>query len=293
MFRNYFITAFRNLLKNKFYTAINVFGLAIGLATGIMILFWVDDELSFDKFHHNARNIYKINSHLGSGIGEQVWEGAPSPIALFARKEIPEVVDAVRVKDNWGDITLFTRNDKKYILKNGAFVDPSFFSVFDFKLTDGDIRTPFKDANSVILSKSTVQTIFGTDDPINKQILADNKELFTVTGVMEDFPENSSVRYDVLFPLSNYAKKFGGNGDWKTIDDDLGNYYYKIFLQLQPGASQTAVEKKISQLFMQRHEGGARFALQRLADLHLYAPDGNSSAMQTVKIFSIVGFLFY
>jgi len=100
MFRNYFITAFRNLWKNKFYSSINITGLSVGLAVGIMILLWVQDELSYNSFHRNADHIYKINSHLGTGTGEQVWEGAPSPVALFSKKEIPEVADAMRLRGN-------------------------------------------------------------------------------------------------------------------------------------------------------------------------------------------------
>src|SRR5215213_4666549 len=97
MFKNYFKIAWRSLLTNKFYSAINISGLAIGLGVGIMILLWVQDELSYDSFHGDANNIYKINSHLGTGSGAQVWGGAPSPLAIFAKTQIPEVVNAVRI----------------------------------------------------------------------------------------------------------------------------------------------------------------------------------------------------
>ncbi|HXL57004.1 MAG TPA: ABC transporter permease, partial [Chitinophagaceae bacterium] len=133
MFRNYFKTAWRNLWKNKFYSTINVSGLAIGLAVGIMVLMWVQNELSYDSFHKNADNIYKINSHLGKGADEQVWEGSPAPLAVFCKQSIPDVVNTVRIKQRWDQI-LFTYGDKKFVETDSAFVDPSFFSIFDFKL---------------------------------------------------------------------------------------------------------------------------------------------------------------
>src|SRR5687767_2259458 len=109
MIKNYFKIAWRNLIKNKFYSAINISGLAIGLAVGIMILLWVQDEFSYDGFHRNADNIYKINSHLGTGAGAQVWEGSPAPLAIFC-KSIPEVVNVVRI-NGFQDQLLFTYGD--------------------------------------------------------------------------------------------------------------------------------------------------------------------------------------
>ncbi|HXL56058.1 MAG TPA: ABC transporter permease, partial [Chitinophagaceae bacterium] len=136
MFRNYFKTAWRNLWKNKFYSVINISGLAIGLAVGIMVLMWVQDELSYDSFHKNAGNIYKINSHLGIGESAQVWEGSPAPLTVFC-KQLPEVAKAVRINDIYEQI-LFTYRDKKFTESKLAFVDSTFFSIFDFKLLNGN-----------------------------------------------------------------------------------------------------------------------------------------------------------
>jgi putative ABC transport system permease protein len=290
MFRNYIVTAFRNLYKNKFYSSINIIGLSVGLAIGIMILFWVQDELSFDQFHTNASNIYKVNSHLGTGVGEQVWEVTPSPVALFSKAEIPAVEKSVRIRDNY-ETSLYTYGDKKLVLRNTVYVDNSFFDIFSFKLAEGNIKQPFKDAHSVVLTRSSAKTFFGNDDPLGKIIVADNKENFTVTGILEDFPENSTLNYSMLFPMENYAKKFGGNLSWKTIDEDLGNYMYYIYLQLKPGTDVKDVEKKISASFEKKHAGGTTFTLQSLKNLHLYSADGNAGAMQTVKTFLMVAIL--
>ena len=131
MIKNYFKSAWRNLFKNRFYTGINIAGLAVGLAVGIMILLWVQNELSYDSFHTNAKNVYKINSHLGSGKSAQVWDGSPAPLAIFAKQSVPGVVNAVRIM---GRNPLLLSNGKTKILEtSSAYIDASFFSIFNFK----------------------------------------------------------------------------------------------------------------------------------------------------------------
>ena len=159
MLRNYLKTAWRNLTKNKFYSAINITGLAIGLAVGIMILLWVQNELSYDKFHHKASSIYKINSHLGSGTSAQVWEGAPGPLLGFS-KQIPEVVNAVRINEIYEQY-LFKYQDKKFDESKLAFVDSTFFSVLDFNLLEGNPAKPFPNVTSIIVTSSEAKKFFG------------------------------------------------------------------------------------------------------------------------------------
>lgn len=292
MFKNYFKTAWRNLMKNKFYTGINIFGLAIGLAVGIMILLWVQNELSYDSFNKNADNIYKINSHLGSGTGAQIWSSAPAPLAVFCKQSIPDVANAVRLKKRY-DQLLFTNGNNKFLETNTAFVDPSFFSVFSFDLLKGNPAQPFNGDNSIVITASTAKKYFGNDDAVGK-ILKTDKDNFVVSGVLKDFPENSSINFDMLFPMSLFAKNFGGNGTWKTIDEDLGNYQYDIYLQLQKNASPETVAKKISKIFNDKKgeaDAGTFFTLQSLKSLHLITAEGNTSALQTVRIFLIIAIL--
>jgi len=296
MIKNYFKTAWRNLWHNKFYSAINITGLAIGLAVGIMILLWVQDELSYDNFHRNANTIYKINSHIGTGTSAQVWEGAPAPLAVFS-KQIPEVVSAVRINEIDQQI-LFKYQDKKFNEFKLAFVDSTFFSVFDFKLLEGNPAKPFDDINSIIITSSEAKKYFDDKDALGK-ILVTDRGNFIVSGVVQDFPENSSLHYNMLLSMGWYTKEFaasGGNGDWKTMDEDLGNYYFSIYLQLGKDVSSETVAKKISQLYIDKRKGDADaknnfFVLQPLRTLHLIAADGNISALQTVRIFLIVALL--
>lgn len=294
MFKNYFKTAWRNLWKNKFYSGINIAGLAIGLAAGIMVLLWVQDEWSYDAFHRKADTIYKINSNMG----EQVWEGSPGPLAVFCKQSIPEVLNVVRI-NNVDEPFLFTYQDKKFTESKLAFVDSTFFSMFDFKLLEGNSAKPFPDVNSIILTSSVAKKYFAQKDAIGK-ILATDQGNFTVSGVMEDFPENSSIKYDMLLSMSLYAELFkqgGGNGAnaaWNTIDTDLGDFYFKTYIQLQKDASPERVVQKLSHIYLTKkgeNAQGNAFSLQPLKTLHLTAADGSNSALQTVRIFLAVAVL--
>jgi len=296
MITNYFKTAWRNLTKNKFYSTINIAGLAIGLAVGVMILLWVQNELSYDRFHHNANRIYKINSHLGSGTSAQVWDGAPGPLLILSR-QLPEVESVVRVNEI-GEQLVFKYQDKKFNESKLAFVDSSFFSIFDFKLLEGNASKPFPELTSIVITSSEAKKYFGDQQAIGK-ILTTDQGNFTVSGVMKNFPENSSMQYNMLLPMTLYAEQFaasGGNGDWKTMDEDLGNYYFHIYLQLRKDASPEIVAKKVSRLYLDKRKGEIAvqnnfFTLQSLPTVHLIAQNGNNSALQTVRIFLIVAIL--
>jgi putative ABC transport system permease protein len=296
MIKNYFKTAWRNLFSNKFYSAINIVGLTIGLTVGLLVLLWVNDELSFDRFNTKAGQVYKVNAQIGTGSSKQVWDGVPAPVATFALKEVPGVQNAVRIVGNY-DYSVFKYRDK--LLKEDfgklAFTDPSLFKVFDFKLIEGNINNPFPNDHSIIITESTAKRFFGDSNPIGKVLRADNKDNYVVNGLMADFPGNSSINFDMLFSINVQKNKYTGKDFWKSMDSDWGNYYAQTFLQLQPGTSTDAVGDKLTLIHVKNQEGvklsDGHFLLQPLTDIHLYAPDGSSSAMQTVRIFAIVAIL--
>ncbi len=291
MLKNYFRTAWRNLWKNKFYTSINIVGLTAGLAVGVLILLWAQDELSFDKFHNNAPEIYRVNVTIGTGASKQTGEYTPGPIAVTASTQIPGVKNAVRISGNY-DYSAFRYRDKTFTEKQIAYADPSLFSVFDFNLIEGSTKQPFTDDNSVIITASTAKRYFGSEDPIGKIIVADNKINFSVSGVMKDFPENSSIKYDILFPISLFEKKYDSSGYWKSLDTDWGNYYFNTFLQLQSGVNIHDVESKLTAAHKKiQPEAASSYSLQTLAEIHLYQPDGNDAGMKAVDIFLVIAIL--
>ncbi len=296
MFKNYFKTAWRNLLKNKFYSIINIAGLTAGLAIGILILLWVQDELSFDTFHRKAKNIYRVNAHIGTGSSKQGWETTQGPVATYAKKEVPGVKNAVRVLQNY-NYTVFTYQNKTLKETRAAYTDPSLFQMFDFKLLQGNLKHPFPNNQSVIITKSTAKKYFGEANPIGKVLQADHKENFTISGVLEDFPDNSSISYDMLFPMDIVAKQYDGKGFWKTLDSNWGNFGFITFLEVQPGTSLKNIGEQLIKIQIKNAPhikvsvADNPFELQPLENIHLYKADGTSSGMQTVKIFLVVAIL--
>lgn len=179
MFRNYIKLAFRNLSRQKAFSIINISGLAVGLASSLLILLWVQDELSYDKFHSKADRTYRITA---AALGLEV---AMSPVAMGPAipEAIPEVVYQTRVWREEG--VLLQKDDIKFQEANTYYADPSLFDVFDFELLHGDKKTALSDVRSAVLSEATAIKYFGTTDVLGKTISKGAKEQFTITGVLK------------------------------------------------------------------------------------------------------------
>ncbi|WP_018615928.1 ABC transporter permease [Segetibacter koreensis] len=293
MFKNYIKTAWRSLVKNKFYTAINILGLSIGLTTSILLLMWIQDERSFDKFNTDYNRIYNLSSHFDVNGKEQVWGGVPGPLFKYARS-LAQVQNITRVTGDWAT---FHQSGSKNLIGglHVGYVDSSFFSVFNFSPIQGATNSLFTATNNVLLTEETAKKIFGTTDIVGKPIALDTTN-FIVTGVLKDFPQNSSLRFDALFPMSLYAKSFtasGGNGDWKTIDEDLGDYAFDTYIKLQPNVRSVAIGNALSKMYKDARNGDSqsKFLLQPLADKHLITADGNKSGLRIVQVFIIITIL--
>jgi ABC-type antimicrobial peptide transport system permease subunit len=291
MFKNYFKTAWRSLWKNKFYTAVNILGLSIGLTTAILLLLWIQDETSFDKFNTDYDRVYNLSAHFDTNGKEQVWGGVPGPLYKYA-KAISQVENITRVGDDWG-ITLHQQNDKKLISGlHVAYVDSSFFSIFNFNTIQGNTKNLFTTPNNILLTEETAKKIFGTDNVVGKVAMWDTSN-FVVAGVLHEFPQNSSLRFDAIVPMSFYARLFtlnGGNGDWKTIDEDLGDYAFDTYVKLQPHTNAASIGNALTKAYKDARNGDSqsKFALQPLAEKHLISADGNKSALRIVQVFTII-----
>ncbi|MBD0259830.1 MAG: ABC transporter permease, partial [Cytophagales bacterium] len=260
MFKNYFKVALRNLGRNKVYAALNITGLALGLATAVLLLLWAQDELSYDRFHRNAPSMYRVVAHFGTEGSRQTWENTQGPVATYALKEVPGVQNAARVTRNY-DMTLFTHGNNTFTESNNAYVDPAFFTLFDFGLVKGDPRKPFPDKHAVVLTESMARKYFGTGEPLGKVIQVDRKDNFTVSGVVKDLPANSSIRFDFFFSMDLVKEKHYPPGSyWKNLDSDWGNYKLTSYLLLQPGTATEAVAAKLTNILRTHHpnykEGG-------------------------------------
>jgi len=290
MIKNYIKTAWRNLLRNKFYSVINIAGLTVGLTVGILILLWVQDELSFDNFHRQGANIYKLEHYGGTGASRQIYGIDVAPIGPLAKAQMPEVKDQVRIRGNY-EYSLYKYQDKIFANENVVFADPSFFSIFDFHLISGNSARPFADNNSVVITKSTAEKFFGNQDPIGKVIIADNKTNFLVSGVINDFPKNSGMNYDMIMPMNFHIRAM--LADHQDVNSDFSYLDYETYLLLKPGSSLKALTHKLWQLHLQHNPGrsSGEYLLLPLSKMHLYNADLSDKGMSTVRIFIIIALL--
>jgi len=290
MIRNYIKTAWRNLLKNKFYSVINIAGLTLGLAIGILILLWVQDELSFDTFHRNAKNIYRLDIQGGTGTTKQIFDFGVAPIAQLAKQELPDVTGATRFTYDV-NFSMYKYQDKVFGDERVIFSDPTLFSMFDFPLIEGNNSKPFPDDNTVVITKTTAHKFFGDADPIGKVIIADDKQNFTVSGVINDMPKNSDFQLDMILPMSYHFKAMLAQG--QDMNNNFGTLNYPAFLQLKPGASIKDIEAKILKIHLKHSPGDtdASYLLQPLTKMHLYNADLSDKGIGTVRIFIAIAIL--
>jgi len=285
MLKNYIKTAWRNLLKNKFYSLINIAGLTAGLAIGILILLWVQDEFNFDSFHKNTPNIYRVELWGGTGASRQIWQQPVAPMGVLAKQQLPEVLDEVRICNNFF-YSMYKYRDKVFGDENVTFADPSFFSVFDFPLIKGNPAKPFTADNSVVITKKTAEKYFGDQNPLGKVITADDKVQFTVSGVINDFPENSSLKFDMIMPMSFHIKTMLSE---RKIDltNDFNYYNYETYLLLKPGTSTQSITKKLTKIHVGKSpaDTDAEYLLLPLSKMHLYNADLTDKGIATVRIF--------
>ena len=293
MLKNYFKSAWRSLAKNKFYSILNISGLTAGLAVGILILLWVQDELGFDLFNNQSKQIFRLENQVGTGSSIQIWSVTNAPIATRAKAELPEVKDAVRISYN-GFFTAFAYGNKVFSETRAFFTDPSLFSIFGYRWISGNKSDPFPNDHSVVITSSTAKRYFGDLDPVGKVIVADRQTGFQVSGVIADFPKNSSFVADMLFPLQQANKKMHvDRGDKQTIEDDWETFNYTTYLLLKPGSSIPALAKKLRDIHLRYEPADTdiKFLIQPLSKMHLYKADGSDAGMDTVRIFMIVAIL--
>ncbi len=299
MFKNYLKIATRNFLKHKGFSLINVFGLAIGIACCLMIVLFVMDEISFDRYHEKADQIYRVG--INGFINNTRFEGVVtcSPIAQTLVREYPEVTAATRLR-NFG-FPVFRYEDKVYSEERVFWVDQSFFEVFTVSFIRGDMKSALDEPNTIVLTRSMALKYFGDDNPVGKSLNADNRRDYLITAVVDDPPRNSHFHYDFLASLSTYEDS--RSPVW------VSNNYHTYFV-LQKDASPNAFEAKLEELVTKyvgpqiqaaagislekfRELGGEwGYFIQPLTDIHLRShyefelgPNGD---IAYVYIFSII-----
>ncbi len=275
MYKNYFKIAYRNLLKNKVFSAVNILGLAIGMAACFFIFQYVHFEWSYDRFTYNYRNVYRVPiSYSGSfaNIGTSATNHPAVGPAMKA--DFPEVIDFARLAPS----SLFMRSPT-ITYKNGSktmafneekiyFADPSVFKLFPFPIFKGNPRDALSESNTIVISRTISEKYFGNESAMNKILYLNGKKPLKVTGVFNDVPENSHIKFEILIPFSTISENFGYD-EWKWPE-------FYTYVLLAPGTDPKKIDARFP-AFVKKYLGtvmkelafGNEYHLQPVTDIHL------------------------
>ncbi|MFN3849129.1 MAG: ABC transporter permease [Spirosomataceae bacterium] len=292
MIRNYLKIAFRNLFKNKIYTFINVFGLALGISTTALLALWIQNELSYDSFHAKSKNIYRINTHLKINDTD-TWHWASTPLKLsdYFKENAPEVLQSTRLNVPYGEFFSVKIDNNVIGEKSFAFVDKNWFDVFDYTFISGNAKDFGSDKYNIAITQSKARQYFGDANPIGKIVSRDSIN-FVVKAVLADNPSNSSFKFDVL--AQNEARL--ANPKVLENDSNWNNFNYTTFIVCSDGVNIKKTSDKFTKLLAKLREdkeNNTSLEIQPITAIHFdnvmqsewLAATGDKS---TLYIFAIV-----
>ncbi|HMI64908.1 MAG TPA: ABC transporter permease, partial [Cyclobacteriaceae bacterium] len=237
MIRNYLKVALRNIFKHKFFSAINILGMTVGITACLLIILYVKDELSYDRFHAHADRIYQVGLHGKIGGQDIRVSNTCPPLAVAMVEAIPEVESATRISNYFGEV-IVKLDDKSFIEDKVFFVDSNFFDFFSFRLIEGDAKTALKEPNSVVLTPKMAGKYFPSGQALGKLLVIGNEnKTYKITGIVQAAPPASHVHYEFLISASSSDDLKG------TIW--LNNFLYTYFT-LKENASVANVERKFN-----------------------------------------------
>jgi len=294
MIKNYLKVAFRNLLKQKGYAFINILGLAVGIAASVLIFLYIVHEMSYDKFHEKADRTYRITADWSNKGDSRIHQlGTPFVLAKTIRENYPQVEAITQISGPVGDVIVRYR-DTAFKETDAFCAEPSFFDVFSFPLLDGDPETSLKDPNMMVITQSLARKYFGAEDPLGKTMeiqASGEKLLFKITGVMEDIPQNSHFRFDMLISMKTVYPEPSMGWTWNN---------YTTYVTLQEGVTQSLMEEKLVEIDKVYFEGGREhipwiWTLTPITRIHLHSDlvTGNqpNGSIAYVKLFTVVAIL--
>ena len=286
MIKNYFKTAWRNLLQNKTFSLINIFGLALGMTCSLVIMLWLNDEMKKDKFHQNGKRLYRVMENQFYSGNVSTFDATPGILAENIVKDIPDIQMASQML--WEEEPLFTV-DNTYDKEKGRYVEKDFLPMFSFKLTKGDPATALARPDAVVISKKLADKYFKGQDPVGKMIRIDNTDNVVVTGVLDEIPKSSSLTFDFLMSFEQWRKR----NDWAK---DWGNNGPRCYVMLAPNTSVDKANAKIKNYIKTKNkESNVNLFLQNYGESYLYSDwengKQNGGRIEYVKIFSIVGII--
>ena len=287
MFQNFFKTTLRNLWKNKTYSFLNIFGLAVGIACAALIFLWVEDEVNYDSVNLKKDFLYQVYENQAYEGKTYTFAATPGPLARGMKDEIPGVKNSCRT--TWQQTVLFSLGDKA-IYEDGYYADSSVFSIFTLPFVQGKPHNAFTQVHSLVISEKMAKKFFGDDkDIVGKTLKVDNKEDYMITGVMKDLPENSTQQFDWLAPFKIYYDQNNWLQYW-------GNNGIQTFVELNSAADVNAINKKLYGYIQSKDTGAvAKPFLLSMNDWRLRSDfqDGKSNGgrIEYVRMFSIIAWI--
>lgn len=280
MFLNYLKVTYRNFSRNKAFTFINIFGLAIGMAVCILLLLWVQDEFSYDSFHLNSNNIYNV-------VQEGVWNDGqaygnrtiPYRLAPLMNELYPEIENHVRLRTFSG---MMMKVDNKTFYEDVLLTEPALFEMFSFDLVQGDLEVAFNNIKNIILTEETAYKYFGNEDPMGKVIRYNDQTDFTVTGVASNPPDNSTISFNMIIPFELLGEEKINSWSWESSG----------YVKLHENTSIEEFESKIENTIIENNKDGDTFVrIQSLSRVHLYDPLDTPGTLIFVIIFAAIGII--
>ena len=288
MWKNYIKIAFRSLFKQKQFGLLNFIGLALGISTAGLLILYVIDEISYDRYHQNRDQIYRVLVHVDWDGEQQKWASAPNAVGPTALENISAVKDQVRfLRHNFGQLAFIQSGKDKLIEPDFYWSDPSITHIFDMKIIQQSSETVLTAPNQVLINQSSASKYFGSQNPLGQIIKLDNSIDLEIVGVFEDFPGNSLLDAQMIgsFETMKWAKELR----W-------GNSSFETYLLLEPGASVKDVERSMAEILDQnvsKSEQWYSFSLQPLTDVHLKSDDISNSYTSNAGDFRQIKILFY
>lgn len=235
MFKNYFKTAWRNFRKNKTFSILNTIGLSIGMACFLLIMLFVLDESSYDRYNVHADLIYRVDDHIK--FGDFLYNGAETPAVMgpsFAR-EFPQIEQYTRLKNNGG--LIISKGNDHIREDHVIYADPSIFKVFTLPMIAGDPENSLKEPHSIVITESMAKKYFNNINVIGKTVLANDKDSYTITGIIKDIPKESHFRVDFLLPVSMLDQ---------SSDNSWFNANFHTYLLLKNGTDVKNLERQLN-----------------------------------------------
>ena len=280
MWKHYLKISWRNLVQNKAYSLLNIFGLTLGIAAFLLILNYVLVEISYDNFHKDASQIYRIrNDHFSKGLLTNSRAITYRDAGPSMKDDFPEVLDFTRMNGLFGRGLVVTYTDqmqtKKFVEEEVYYVDDNFFSIFSFPLLKGDSSKALKDINSVVITETIAYKYFGNENPIGKVITINGENTFQIMGVLEDIPFNSHMKFHFLFPIKSLPDyQYRNAGKWGGMGGDVAYTYIKLQDHIDPVEFEQKLPDFLTEYQHDRVKGEGitdKFILQPLRDIHLHS----------------------